>query len=41
MTDEETDQSCLTDPDNAGITDCDKKYCISVRVDYLVSNYIK
>ncbi|KAK9708011.1 hypothetical protein QE152_g27492 [Popillia japonica] len=35
MTDEETDQSCLTDPDNAGITDCDKKYCISVRVDYL------
>ncbi|KAK9712572.1 hypothetical protein QE152_g24817 [Popillia japonica] len=35
MTDEETDRTCLTDPDSAGIRDCDRKYCISVRMDYL------
>ncbi|GJQ68376.1 hypothetical protein Trydic_g16966 [Trypoxylus dichotomus] len=35
MTNEDVDQNCLTDPDKAGITDCDKQYCISVRVDYV------
>ena len=39
---DDPDQTCVTNPDEVSganaITNCDKKYCTSVRVEYMVNN---
>lgn len=40
-TEDDADTTCESDPESVsgGVTDCDKKYCIIVRVDYKVRTF--
>lgn len=41
VSESDNDQRCITDPASvetgSAITDCDKAYCTSIRIEYLVS----